>query len=292
MAMAGDEQAISVGAARGIILQVVNDAMTEFNQHRDAIASHRDAIVGMHTEVMTLRDGFAQSVADQRAETETKFNEVKKYLQEKEAEHDVLNQSVIDTKDAMDKWAIAFRLEITGAFENHKNVINETRDQIQEMATRSGPEGGGGAGGAARGHERRIFDDREYKVKDLPEKCSPAQFKKWVHEVEIFLETAGESWKGIKALLGQCRKQEQEIPLNTGPVFDLMIRDGRAAGGNNLTGLFPFEKKGPDLYQLLMPRLNVELAGELRQDAADNGWELWRKLNLQLDPPREDAGFH
>ena len=54
----------------------------------------------------------------------------------------------------------------------------------------------------------------------------PAHFKKWVHEVEIFLETAGDSWKGIKDLLAQCRKQPEEIPLTLGPVFDTMVRQG------------------------------------------------------------------
>ena len=66
----------------------------------------------------------------------------------------------------------------------------------------------------------------------------------------------------------------------------------RAAGGTGLTGMFPFQSKGPDPHQLLMPRLNVELAGDVRQEAADNGYELWRKLNRQLGPPREDAAFH
>ena len=53
--------------------------------------------------------------------------------------------------------------------------------------------------------------------------------------------------------------------------------------------LFKFEERADALYNLVMPRLPVDLATEFRQTGgATNGVELFRKLVSKLDPARSD----
>ena len=186
------------------------------------------AIFKMHGHIQKWIGEFLEMVTSERASTQVEFDKIKAHLKEKHDEHDVLNDLVSATKDDMDDWAIKFRQDIGNTCSTQQQTIDEAKQHIQELAGRhrDGGEGAGEGGqrGGSGGRERRIFDDREYKIKDLPDKVAPAQFKKWVHEVELFLETAGESWKGIKALLSQCRRQNREIVPVLGPMFDDMVR--------------------------------------------------------------------
>ena len=74
----GDDQVITVGAARLIIGQVVTGAMAEFNQQRDAIGSHRDAVLQMHTDIQRWTAEFTNMASTERQTTTDQFEEVKK----------------------------------------------------------------------------------------------------------------------------------------------------------------------------------------------------------------------
>ena len=65
----GDDQAISIGAARVIIGQIVTGAMAEFSQQRDAISSHRDAIFKTHGDIQKWNGEFREMVTGERAST-------------------------------------------------------------------------------------------------------------------------------------------------------------------------------------------------------------------------------
>ena len=45
-------------------------------------------------------------------------------------------------------------------------------------------------------------------------------------------------------------------------------------------------------YRILLPKFNFDFPTEFRNSAPDNGFELWRLLNLKLNPPRADVEFH
>jgi hypothetical protein len=61
----------------------------------------------------------------------------------------------------------------------------------QQGPREAGDHGKGGGGP----RERSLYDPRDYKLADLPNEPSLAAFKKWRHDLELFLETIGTSWK-------------------------------------------------------------------------------------------------
>jgi len=118
-----------------------------------------------------------------------------------------------------------------------------------------------------------------------------AAFKKWRHDLELFLETIGTSWKGVTAVMrtsriftenftGENLKEVEELRKKTEP------------SAPDLDPSFSFHEKADALYKLLMPKLPVGLSTELRQVGTPNGFELFRLLTQKLDPPRADCAFH
>ena len=73
---------------------------------------------------------------------------------------------------------------------------------------RHGPSEGGKGGSASGPRERNIYDGRDYKIADLEKGASTAAFKKWKHDLELFVETIGPSWSGVTSLLRHCRLYE------------------------------------------------------------------------------------
>ena len=63
-----------------------------------------------------------------------------------------------------------------------------------------------GKGGA---RERPFFDAGDYKIPNLPSAPSIVVFKKWRHDLELFLATIGSSWKGVTAVLRTSRLFEK-----------------------------------------------------------------------------------
>ena len=57
---------------------------------------------------------------------------------------------------------------------------------------------------------KSLVDNRDYKVTQMPEGCNAEQFKKWRHDVIIFLE-AHPSWKGARRILGWLRKENKVV---------------------------------------------------------------------------------
>ena len=53
--------------------------------------------------------------------------------------------------------------------------------------------------------DRQVFDPRDYKIEALPSSISLGVWKKWRHEVEIYVDTIGPTWKGVKLILQQAR---------------------------------------------------------------------------------------
>ena len=81
---------------------------------------------------------------------------------------------------------------------------------IYQQALQAGSETGGGKRSAvsARSRKRNIYDVRDYIIADLEKGASTACFKKWKHDLELYIETIGASWSGVTSLLRHCRLYE------------------------------------------------------------------------------------
>ena len=143
-----------------------------------------------------------------------------------------------------------------------------------------------------------MFDPRDYKIEALPSSITLGVWKKWRHEVEIYIDTIGPTWKGVKLLLQQARhsltalQPTQELSFEQ--AFRATVDRARTAnsGTDPVEEFFDYAAKGSILYRMLVPKLNLDLSTEFRNSSPDNGFELWRLLNRKLDPPRADFAFH
>ena len=50
-----------------------------------------------------------------------------------------------------------------------------------------------------------LFDARDYKIPELVSDPSLAVFKKWKHDLELFIKTIGPSWQGVPSILRTSR---------------------------------------------------------------------------------------
>jgi hypothetical protein len=55
---------------------------------------------------------------------------------------------------------------------------------------------------------------------------------------------------------------------------------------------FHFDAESDTLYKLLMTKLPLELATDLRQVGSTNGVELYRRVVRRIGPPQENDAFH
>ena len=115
-------------------------------------------------------------------------------------------------------------------------------------------------------------------------------WKKWKHEVEIYVDMIGPSWRGVKTVLQQACHSTLPLLLTIASMNDSFQKAKRAS--NDIDPIRPGTCRLVTFYRFLIPKLNFDLPKELRNSAPDNGFELWRLLNRKLDPPRADVEFH
>ena len=101
-------------------------------------------------------------------------------------EHFALKQAELDQKVAQAMDGLT-----SGAWRLYQDALQQAaRDQ--HGAREAGYTGDHGKGGGVP-RERSLYDPRDYKLADFPNEPSLAAFKKWRHDVELFLETIGTS---------------------------------------------------------------------------------------------------
>ena len=136
-----------------------------------------------------------------------------------------------------------------------------------------------------------LFETRDYKIPELVSDPSSAVFKKWKHDLELFIETIGPSWKGVPSILRTSRFLNTEFTESA--VTEMRgLKTKHEPDSPDLEYSFGFFGKADALYKLLMPRLLTSLGTELRQVGVTYGFEFFRKLIQKLDPPRADSAFH
>ena len=142
--------------------------------------------------------------------------------------------------------------------------------------------------------DRSVFDPRDYKIETIPTQMSLGVWKKWRHEVEIYVDTIGPSWRGIKLVMQHARHSAVPLAPTVAGMEPLWLAAMKANDGIAPfdPALVDYATKAVTLYRLLVPKLNFDLSTEFRNSAPDNGFELWRLLQRKLDPPRADVEFH
>ena len=98
-----------------------------------------------------------------------------------------------------------------------------------------------------------------------------AAFKKWRHDVELFIETIDSSWKGFSRLLKCSRFLEEEFTQsNLGKVLEITTKINGKSAINEY--MFNFHDK---LHKLVMPRLSAAFATDFWQIGSTNGGGLF-----------------
>ena len=189
-----------------------------------------------------------------------------------------------------------------GVEANLVNIQQEvSRTQGEVSRTQAGIQGlietarseGGSVLRPSQERDRQVFDPRDYNIGALPTTFSLGVWKKWRHEVEIYVDTIELTRKGVKMILQQARQSPTALET-TKEAFRLTVNRARVVnkGVGPVDELFDYAAKASVLYRMLVPTLNLDSSTEFRNSSPDNGLELWRLLNRNLDPPRADWAFH
>ena len=222
--------------------------------------------------------------------------------------HDDADLKLVQHIENMKELEGKLRLYADGVESNLNSVKDEVgRTQAEILRTQAGirqlienarSDGSSGLQRPSQERDRQVFDPRDYKIEVLPSSLNLGIWKKWRHEVEIYVDTIGPSWKGVKLLLQQARHSPTALQPSEFKTFEQALEATVVRARQANSGLEPVEEffdyaaKGSILYRMLVPKLNLELSTEFRNSSPDNGFELWRLLNRKLDPPRADFAFH
>ena len=278
---------------RGIVTTLVREAMEEFEENRrrtvemveqvNALSGQFDARV---TQATTQIGGEVQARDAQRREhvdtSARQNNDALATMQQKIVENLELLKSEIGVFVSAEQARLS-------------EDMNSKAHTLYLQAQQAGSsQGGKGDGGPVHSRERNIYDVRDYKIADLEKGASMASFKKWKHDLELYIETIGASWSGVTSLLRHCRLHEDGTFDETAiPAVIKIATDIEKRAPLLDPFLFKFNEKADALYKLVMPRLPVDLATEIRQTGGEsNGFELFRKLTQKLEPARSENAFH
>ena len=234
-------QYITRDEAQSEIGKLVKEQLETFKAQRDAIAEQsqrleeqsreaRDNSGKLAVEVDKVLkanqtqcdEQIAQQVGNLRADVQAAVTTVDEKIAEMEAmfkaqtlestaSHDDADLKLVQHVANMDALEEKLRQYANGV-EDNLNAIKEDvgRTQAEVVRTQSGIrqliESGRSEGGSvlqrpSQERDRQVFDPRDYKIESLPSSISLGVWKKWRHEVEIYVDTIGPSWKGVKLLL-------------------------------------------------------------------------------------------
>ena len=228
-----------------LVAELKNETQLLFNQTRD------------------LQIGFEQSAASATANVES----IQAQLMASFEQRNTQLQEHIDTaqrnnlaslellKVQLGEFSATKQIEIMAHCEGrlqalYDKVISDARAHFGE--SRSSAEGGDASFGNGAPRERVLFDARDYKIPELTSDPSLAVFKKWKHDVELFIETIGPSWKGVPRILRTSRHLNTEFIEGMIPEMRT-FKTKREPDAPDLEYGFDFFGKSDALYKLLMP---------------------------------------
>jgi hypothetical protein len=190
--------------------------------------------------------------------------------------HNTAIQTQVDNLKTVVAEMHAFADKVRATNDETQSNIRSIVADVENLAAgvRVGGGGGGPPGmGGSFDRDRPIFDPRDYKVEPLPSQMTLASWKKWRHDTEIYLDTIGPSWRGVKLLLQQTRHSPDPLLPTRASLRETIRRAVEANKDQPIfdVGTFDFPGKAVILYRLIAPKLNLELSTEFRNSPPDNG---------------------
>ena len=166
-------------------------------------------------QVATLREDARQAITT----LDNKTSVVDKSLSLHAVSQAAFEQKMADLEAGIHQFADEARASIRQIQAGIPAIVAEARSSDGTSSFRPSQE-----------RDRQVFDPRDYKIELGPSHLSLAVWKKWRHEVEIYIVTIGPSWRGV-TFLQQARHSETPlVELQT----SMAVTVGRAiaaAGG-------------------------------------------------------------
>ena len=187
-----------------------------------------------------------------------------------------------------------FAKQVQESIQKTQTEVNHTQHAIQTLIDSTRADGTStvlrsGSGGE---RDRSVFDPRDYKMDSLPSQFALGVWKKWRHGVEIYIDTVGPSWRGVKLLLQQARHSTTPLEPDRESMSGIIERAAKANKGQPpVDPLFDFTTKAVTLYQMLWPQLNLNLSTEFRYSAPDNGFETLEASQQEAGPSTSRPGL-
>ena len=168
---------------------------SEFEDQRQSIMMLLDRTTVLNDEFGEKAKEATEKVNSALSDLQQKQQEVIEHLKTQSTANEMRDARLADFDQKIAAAHLSFE-ESTQAYESlvehAKAAFAENRRELQEIYRRVS-ESGPSTGGTTR--ERNVFDPRDYKLPELAEKASVAALRKWRHEVEVFTETIGPSWR-------------------------------------------------------------------------------------------------
>ena len=167
-----------------------------------------------------------------------------------------------------------------------ESVNNLVRVAIKSLMPESqGRDGGDSGGGSSNNLTGRnsVLNPSDFHLKDLHEKPTPDQCRRWFKELGIYLE-ARSGWAGAKAFLHQLRLCRMEVTSSA--VFEGVLEKSSDVDGVDILD-WKFSERSSILYTLTHNKLPDGLNSAIGAVDDGNGVELLRTVLKDCDPVAE-----
>ena len=126
-----------------------------------------------------------------------------------------------------------FAKQVQESIQKTQAEVNHTQHAITQLIDSTRADGTStvlrsGSGGE---RDRSVFDPRDYNIDFLPSLFALGVWKKWRHEVEIYIETIGPSLRGVKLLLQQARHSTTPLERDRESMSGIIERAAKANNG-------------------------------------------------------------
>ena len=268
------------GEAQEYMRTLFSEANKEFEKQRENITKLKSDTEKMYTDIT----GVLEADRSERAANSEEMCVLKNQLNEEftkvkgeVSDNDLARSNSDDSLSLQIKrteqleldlrsWTAGQQKDFRELCAKSEVAMKAMQDNLQAIlsnAKSTGFAGSGDGGGPRPDRERQIFDPRDYKIAEIGDKVSLAGFKKWRHEVEMYIDTIGPSWAGVSKVLKQTKHSEGE--LRTLAALDATIDKASKLNGDvdPIDRVhFDFNVKTDLLYKMLSPKLNLDLSSE------------------------------
>ena len=255
--------------------EIMSKADVNYEETQKNLVQHAQDVAAAETKLSDMAAGMTGVVTVFNQETAA----IREWIGQRQGE---VQQQIADGRQNVDVLIAASSAEFAGI----KTRINADMQQyLASSSSQQGQAAGGGGGGP-----RSILDPRDFKVEKLEKTPTLEVFKKWRHDLCLFLNSHPK-WSNAGLYLDKARRWPKEIPFDEHDnIIDALGTDKFGQSVIN-KGDWIYQKHSPELYQLLCARVNLDLSTRFSQEGTTNGFEMWRMINREIDPAKKDADF-